>query len=282
MHEDTPDMTIFVRTMAGKSITLEVYPETTVGEVKDMIEAKEGLTPDIQRLIFGGRQLEDDLTLADYDVQKDSTISLALRLGGPPREEDRGFVARLSFTEPAKFDDNVSLRPRINVKFKGARKSFNLSFFQSISQAKCSYSLNPGTFHSFNDLWHQYIGEAETKTAFWTEKTYEQRFMLLELRTEFADFGESMTQLLDKVRYHCFKANKTYYGGDIRSWQRYTLKQPIPGTITINQDAQEVSFSVTEPLLPKTWYAVVLLHTSHAYDPYFFEDLLIPFKTGEN
>ena len=75
-------MQIFIKTLNGKTLTLDAVHNESVGKLKVKIFEKEGVPTEQQRLLFSGKQLEDSRTIGDYNIQKSNTLHLCLRLRG--------------------------------------------------------------------------------------------------------------------------------------------------------------------------------------------------------
>lgn len=93
-------MQVFVKTLTGKTISVDCEPDESIESLKAKINEKEGIPPEEQRIIFGGKQLDSLKSLSDYDIEEDSTVHLVLRLrGGLLRLYNliRGYFQRISY-----------------------------------------------------------------------------------------------------------------------------------------------------------------------------------------
>ena len=111
-------MILYIKTLTGKIIEIDADPSETIENVRILIQLKDGIRPDQQRLIFAGKELEDGFILTDYHIQREQTIYLILRIRGG------GTFKALVFTWPECTDSCRKFLNSIDYEFDGAVRAF--------------------------------------------------------------------------------------------------------------------------------------------------------------
>ena len=133
----------------------------------------------------------------------------------------------------------------------------------------------------FDNLWHDY--NKSFLDFVWSDMHLECRFAVLELSDEFlalsGDF-DALHSRLNAVRYHHGGINMSYYGGDTRSWQRYTRREPIATNVKLCDTG--IRCAVQERLIFGKLYALVILHSRYDHRFVLYEDKLFPFTVAKS
>ena len=251
-------MLIYVTPGRGRLFELDVEASDTIGNVKARISTLfPKSSPCLQRLTHGTRWLAVNRTLSYYDIQKGSTLVIRHRwMGGPTVVQHERVIVS---STPLPLEENVVLKPTIVVAF-GTLPSMCPDGSVPCS-LQCPFRPFPIDLNwycggckcdTFGNTWGYYLGAegAQEPLGFtFTSENFKERLMVLRLRED--DFPPSLAGALvqaklDGMRYNFTRSD--YYGGDTRSWQRYTRHLPYKADLVIDESKRTIKVGLHAPL----------------------------------
>jgi ubiquitin C len=139
-------MQIFIKTMTGKTITVDISPMATIYELKQRIDTKEQIPPDQQRMIFVGKQLEDSQTLFDYNVRLEATLYLALRCRGGMHHPSSSRSEHFTITVKINNKESFTIKANQNNTVLEIKKEISKILGYSVTEQKLTFN---STFKSY-------------------------------------------------------------------------------------------------------------------------------------
>ena len=257
---------LFVRQFNGQIFRVVVKRNSTLEDLMDAIEDRTGIGARSMLLSFAGKRLEHEDPLP---VLPDSMVDLVLRLGGgdPYWTSWDRYLGACTFSRSDK---------RIEIKFRRPlidRGDVLLDIDQALARLASTTSPLIGA-PAFQNGWGNYM-DAEATNAFWTDHQPTARVLVLALRPELES-----TEELDLVRYGGPNIQVgSYYGGDRRSWQRYTDRLPLETELTPTFDPTgtklvSLSILIKEDFEPARRYAIAYLHNLMQFQNYINQDTM--------